>query len=170
MQESTNAPQPGGPRGRRIYIYIYIYIYLKAHSADPPPCQRELQPGWTEVVLSDGSVFLFNFLCGLALEVVRSFGAHLYYIQKLFWKSARGFTACTGGNSAGISASKAWVDTFWIGFANMFCKVLFCILCSAFCFVFEAGIHLQGPPGRGKWSSVASGWPKHRFFMILAPF
>ena len=35
-------------------------------------------------MLSDGVVFIFNFLCGLALEVVRSFGAHLYYIQSCF--------------------------------------------------------------------------------------
>ena len=53
---------------------------------------------------------LLRQVCGQALEVVRSFGAHLYYIQKLFRKRARGFTACTGGNPAGISASSAWVD------------------------------------------------------------
>ena len=117
-------------------IYIYIYIYPKARSAAPPPCQRELQPGWTEVVLSDGSVFLFSFLCGLALEVVRSFGAHLYYIQKLFWKSARGFTACTGGNSAGISASTAWVDALWLGFANMLSTCFYRIL-QRFSMLFE---------------------------------
>ena len=35
---------------------------------------------------------------------------------------------------------------------------------------FWAGAHLQGLPGRGKWSSVASCWPKHRFFMISAAF
>ena len=61
-------------------------------------------------MLSDGCVFLLNVLCGVALEVARSFVAHLYYIQKLFGKSGRGFTACTGGNSAGISANIAWVD------------------------------------------------------------
>ena len=38
------------------------------------------------------------------------------------------FTARTGGNSAGISASKGWVDTFWIGFANLLFTVLCCVL------------------------------------------
>ena len=32
-----------------------MYIYLKAHSADPPPCQGVLQSGWPYVVLSHGS-------------------------------------------------------------------------------------------------------------------
>ena len=138
------------------------------HSAGPPPCQRLLQPGWTEVVLSDGIVFLFKFLCVLALEIVRSFGAHLYYIQKLFWKTARGFTACTGGNSAGISASTAWIDALWLGIANILSSCFHRIFCDFRCFLSR-----YAPPGSSwerKWSSVASGWPKAQSLLILASF
>ena len=42
--------------------------YLKAHSADPPPCQGVLQSGWPDDVLSHGSAMGPTFLSGPVLE------------------------------------------------------------------------------------------------------
>ena len=46
--------------------------YLKAHSADPPPCQRVLQSGWPDDVLSHGSASGSNFSFWTSVRKLRA--------------------------------------------------------------------------------------------------